>query len=44
MDQTGDMKKLDQAKKIPLIQHQGDEGASVIGDFSLFWLFWHLEH
>lgn len=36
MDQTGDMKKLVQAKKIPLIQYQGDEEALVISDFSLF--------
>ncbi len=36
MDQTGDMKKLVQAKKIPLIQYQGDGKDLVIGDFSLF--------
>jgi hypothetical protein len=36
MDQTGDMKKLVQAKKIPLIQYQGDGKDFANGDFSLF--------
>ena len=36
MDQTGDMKKLVQVKKIPLIQYQGDGEALLNGVFSLF--------
>ena len=36
MDQTGDMKKLVQVKKIPLIQYQGDVKTLEIRDFSLF--------